>query len=223
MKTISVAQRWKILQLWSKVCKDRGWKSSDRTLRLAKIGEIIGRVISTLDEVERLAECTKVMAELEAMLGLSLRAGQEAVDPSRNRQRNWRWLITHELIPCLAIYPVESPIEWGGAKAYLLTVMEGKSRWRKTDRPESPPALEDFDERTCQQIFWTVSARLNQKRKAAGHSGHDMCLAAGVRCKCAACKRSLETQEIVPPIPALPVGLDEAVESVKMLDENEPF
>jgi hypothetical protein len=42
MQTISTAQRWKILQLWSRVCKERGWKSSDRALRLATIGNILG-------------------------------------------------------------------------------------------------------------------------------------------------------------------------------------
>lgn len=219
MNTISQAQRWKILQLWGKVCKDRGWKVSDRSLRLATIGEILGRQIATLDEVERLAECTKVMAELEAMLGVSLRAGQEATDPGRNRKRNWRWLITHEVLPCLALY-----VENGraGAEDFLLTVMVGKSRWRKTDRPESNPALADFDERTCEQIFWTVSARLNDKRKAAGHTGHQMCIAAGVRCKCAACKREQVDHPVRLEIPALPAGTDEAAETVEILKGEDP-
>jgi hypothetical protein len=220
MNTISKAQRFTILQLWGKVCKDRGWKSSDRALRLATIGKILGRDLTTLDEVERLAECTKVMAELKALLGVSLKAGMEATDPSRNRKRNWRWLITNEALPCLALY-VENGM--AGAQAYLLTVMLGKSRWRKTDRPETDPVLADFDERTCEQIFWTISARLNDKRKEAGHSGHEMCVAAQVKCKCAACKRAREAKEMGPVIPALPVGTDEAVETVKLLDENEPF
>jgi hypothetical protein len=189
MNTITPAQRVAILQLWAQVCKDRGWKPSDRNLRLTEIGRLLGRELTSLDEVERLAECTKVMAELKALLGVSLRAGLEATDPSRNRKRNWRWLIAHEALPCLGLYEANP-------QGYLMTVMLGKSRWRKTDRPESDPALTDFDERTVEQIFWTLNARVQAKRKAAGQSGHEMCLAAGVRCKCAACKRAAEAGDI---------------------------
>jgi hypothetical protein len=212
---ISTKQRWTILQLWSQVCADRGWRVGNRELRLATMGTILGRTLSSLDDVERLAECTKLMAELEAMLGTSLRAGLEAADGGRNRKRNWRWLIANELLPCLALYV---PDGLAGAKAFLREVMVGKSRWRKTDRPESDPSLADFDERTCQQIFWTISARLNSKRKAAGQTGHEMCLAAKVRCKCAACRRAAEAALL----PGLPGGADQAAESVDLLDEN-PF
>ena len=217
--TITQQQRFAILKLWSQVCKDRHWKSSDRALRLATIGGLIGRELATLDDVGRLDECTKVMAELKALLGVSLKAGLEATDPSRNRKRNWRWLITHEALPCLGLYE-ENP------QGYLMTVMQGKSRWRKTDRPETPPTLADFDERTCQQIFWTLSARLNDKRKAAGHTGHEMCTAAGVRCKCAACTRAREAGEAGPVLAdghMVPAGHDEAADAAEFLNENEPF
>jgi len=159
-----------------------------------------------------------VMAELEAMLGVSLRAGLEATEPARNRKRNWRWLIQKELLPCLALY-VENGA--AGAQAYLLEVMVGKSRWRKTDRPESDPALADFDERTCEQIFWTISARLNSKRKAAGDSGHAMCVAAGIKCKCAACQRAATQPRAVLHLPVLPEA-DQAEESVKILVAEDP-
>jgi hypothetical protein len=215
--TITTAQRWKILQLWSKVCKDRGWKSSDRALRLATIGKILGRKLQSTDDVERLAECTKVMAELEAMLGTSLRAGQEATDPGRNRKRNWRWLITHEVLPCLEIYPLAAPMGRAGAEAYLLEVLVGKSRWRKTDRPASDPTLADFEERSLEQIFWTLSARLNSKRKEAGHTGHQMCLAAKIRCKCAACRRAAAAP-VLPPLPEQ----DRAEESADVLAQEDP-
>jgi hypothetical protein len=154
------------------------------------------------------------MAELESMLGTSLKAGLEAADPSRNQKRNWRWLITHEILPCLGLYE-EHP------QGYLRTVMEAKSRYRKTDRPEGPAALGDFDERTVQQIFWTLSARLNVKRKAAGHTGHEMCVAAGVRCKCAACKRARDTvQTVAESVPAL--ALDAQADAAEALKAEDP-
>ncbi len=198
---ITKAQRWKILELWTKVCKDRDWKTGDRALRLATIGKILGRDLFTLDDIGRLDECTKVMAELEAMLGVSLRAAQESVDPGRNRKRNWKWLIANETLPCLALYPLDAPMGDAGAYAYLVEVMTGKSRYRKTDRPETDPRLEDFDERTVQMIYWTLNARLNQKRKASGHSGHDMCVAAGIPCKCAACRRHQAAEANLPLVP----------------------
>ncbi len=224
--TITKAQRWKILELWTKVCKDRGWKTSDRALRLATIGKFIGRDLATLDDIGRLDECTKVMAELEAMLGVSLRAAQESIDPSRNRKRNWKWLIANEALPCLAIYPLEAPMGDVGAYQYLVKVMTDKSRYRKTDRPDSEPTLEDFDARTVEQIYWTLNARLNDKRKAAGHTGHDMCVAASVRCKCAKCRRAQEgkvTGLIVPPLAAGTDARSETAEILKDEGNENPF
>jgi hypothetical protein len=222
MSTITKAQRISILKLWYSVCGDRGWKTSDRALRLTTIGNLLGREIASLDDVGRLDECTKVMAELKAMLGVSLKAGLEAVDPSRNQKRNFKWLIANETLPCLALYPTEAnpdvPMGEVGAFGYLVAVMEGKSRYRKTDRPESEPRLEDFDVRTVEQIYWTLHARLQEKRKAAGHSGHDMCLAAGVRCKCAACKR----RAAGPIIPPLPAGTDDEPTSAEVIKAEDP-
>lgn len=216
--TITKAQRWKILELWSAVCKNRGWRAGDRAFRLETFGGILGRGLKSTDQIGRLDECTKVMAELEAMLGVSLRAGMEAADPGRNRKRNWRWLIEKELLPCLALY-VENGLP--GARAYLVEVMVGKSRWRKADRPESVPSLADFGERTCQQIFWTVSARLNSHRKASGDTGHDMKTKAGVRCDCATICRRKMAVEVGSPIPPLPVGTDDAETTAEILHETE--
>lgn len=209
--TITPSQRIVISQLWNQVCKDRGWKASDRKLRLTELGKLLGRELATMDDIERLAECTKVMAELKVMLGVSVSAGLEAADPSRNRKRNARWVIGNEILPCLALYPLDAPMGRAGAESYLLQVLQDKSRWRKTDRPESEPSLADFDERTVQQIVWTLSARLSVKRKAAKHSGHDMKIAAGVRCDCATCCRRKAAV-----ISGLP-GVEKAVENMAVL------
>lgn len=215
--TITKSQRWAILQLFGRACKERGWKAT-REVRLAKLSEILGREITTTDAIGRLDECTKVMAELKAMLGVDLQAGKEAVDQGINRQRNSRWLIENEVLPCLALY-VENGL--AGARAYLLEVMTDKSRWRKTDRPESDPSLADFDERTCEQTFWTISARLNTHRKAAGDTGHEMRMKAGVKCDCARICQKENRGEIAPPIPPLPVGSDEAKTTVKMMEQGD--
>lgn len=188
--TITKAQRWKILELWSAACRDRGWRASDRALRLATFSRILGREITTTDDIGRLDECTKLMAELKAMRGTDVNAGLEATNPGRNRARNWRWLIRYVTLPCLALYEPD-PL------AYLRTILEQKTRHRKTDRPERPATMDDFDDAICKQIYMTLHARLNTKRAAAGHTIHEMRLAAGVPCDCAKCRKA------VPPIPPL--------------------
>ncbi len=190
---INKAQRWKILKLWTSVCKDRGWKSSDRELRLRTIGGLIGRELTTLDDVERVAECTKVMAELEAMLGVSVEAGKEATDPSLNQARNLRHVIRYEVLPCLALYPgSEDPI------GFMRAIMADKNRWWKVDRPAVEMTLEDLDAAKLKQLLMTLNARLHVKRRAALHSIHDMKIAAGVKCDCATYCRA--RVQLVPPL-----------------------
>lgn len=108
-----------------------------------------------------------------------------------------------------------------GAQAYLLEVMVGKSRWRKTDRPETDPSLADFDERTCQHIFWTMSARLNSHRKEAGDTGHDMRTKAGLKCDCARICQKKFMAKFAPPIPLLPVGTDAAETTVEIMEQTD--
>jgi len=216
--TITPSQRITISRLWNQVCKDRGLKAADRALRLSTLGNILGRPLSTMDDIERLAECTKVMSELKAMLGVSLVAGLEATDPGRNRKRNSAWVIVNEILPCLALYPLDAPSGFEGAENYLLEVMLGKSRWRKTDRPNSDPILTEFDERTVQQILWALSARLNVKRKAAGHSGHDMRIAAGVPCHCATF--CLKKTSLLPALPATATPASVAASTISSADPD---
>ena len=128
---ITTSQRITISQLWNKVCKDRGWATGDRELRLSTLGGFLGRELTTMDDIGRLDECTKVMKELKAMLGVDLQAAKEAADQGINRKRNKSWLLSNEVLPCLAVY-LENGM--AGAQAYLLEVMTDKSRWRKTDR-----------------------------------------------------------------------------------------
>jgi len=218
---ITKSQRITISQIWNKVCKDRGWATGDRALRLATLGELLGRPLETMDDIGRLDECTKVMHGLNAMLGINLKSALEATDPTRNQKRNSTWIIFNEILPCLELYPLAAPMGRFGAETYLQTVLVDKSRWRRADRPEREPILADFDERTCQQILWTLSARLNDKRREAGHTGHQMRIAAGVPCDCAKiCRKKLA--ESSAPIPALAAGQDEAARSAELIAAEDP-
>jgi hypothetical protein len=67
---ITKLQRITLVQLWNKVCKDRGWSASDRSLRLATMGELLGRAIASMDDIGRTDECTKVMNGLNRGSGV---------------------------------------------------------------------------------------------------------------------------------------------------------
>jgi hypothetical protein len=231
--TITPSQRITISQLWNKVCKDRGWKSGDRALRLATLGELLGRDLTTMDDIERIAECTKVMNGLKVMLGVSIKAGMEVGDPTLNQARVFKHKILNELMPCLELYEAD-------VQGYLTSVMEDKNRWWKIDRPACEISLEDLDAKpiirrvknqagewltkefasTLEQLLMTINARLNTKRKAAGHSGHEMKLLAKVFCDCAKCEKARLVAGV---IPALPAGADQANSTAQILGHENPF
>jgi hypothetical protein len=56
-------------------------------------------------------------------------------------------------------------------------------------------------------MIYTLSARLNDKRKVAGDTIHDMKIKAGVKCTCAACSKPkivLAPIEVADPVKAAP-------------------
>jgi len=218
---ITPSQRTSIMITWAKVCKDRGWKSGDRNFRLAKFGEILGRPLTSTDDIERLDECTKLMAELQCLLGVSVRAGREAVDPALNQARVLRNQILTEIIPCLELYRGEQ------LAADIAKILEDKNRWWKLDRPARGMTLMDLDARPIfrrdrdtgkqkfcgsqlSQIQWTLSRWLNGLRNAAGDTIHQMKTKAGVECDCAACVQA--RTPITPMLPILPILEPEKVE-----------
>jgi len=196
--TITESQRTTIMQLWGRVCKDRKWKTSDKTFRLAKFSELLGRKLESTNDVERINECTKLMNELKCLLGISIQAGKEATDPSLNAARVLRNQILTEIIPCLELYRGEK------LTADLAGIMEDKNRWWKLDRPVRGMTLMDLDARpifrtdraTGEQKFcgsqlsqmqWTLARWMNDLRNEAGDTIHQMKMKAGVPCTCAEC------------------------------------
>lgn len=167
--------------MWARVCRAAGWTDKaqcerERKAFLARCG------FSSLTLVDKIDGFTKVKNELQILLTPDLQAAREADDQGINRARNLRFVIRHELLPCLALY---EPAPGG----YLITVLAGQGRWRTTDRPEVDPALEDFGEAVLKRVMMTLNARIQEKRRAAGHSLHEMKTAAGVKCDCKVCRR----------------------------------
>jgi len=197
--TITESQRITIMQLWGRVCKDRKWQTSDKTFRLAKFSELLGRKLESTNGVERIKECTKLMNELKCLLGISIQAGKEATDPSLNAARVLRNQILTEIIPCLELYRGEK------LTADLAGIMEDKNRWWKLDRPVRGMTLMDLDARPIfrtdratgekkfcgsqlSQMQWTLARWMNDLRNEAGDTIHQMKMKAGVPCTCAECQ-----------------------------------
>lgn len=195
--TITAPQRLTILKLWGSVCKDRGWKTSDRELRLRTFSELVGRPLASTDEVERLDECTKLMNELKAMLGVSIKAGLEATDPTLNQARVLRNRILTDLVPCLELYLDD-------VRGYVTKIIQDKNRWTKTDRPTCELTVMDLTAKPIiretrsgglyespsqlHQVLFTLTARLNDLRNDAGDTIHQMRTKAGLDCTCAQCR-----------------------------------
>lgn len=202
MTTITQNQRWTILKLWGDLCKQRGWKANDRALRLRTFSDWIKRELPSLDDLGKMEECTVVLNQLHALVHDNVRAGLKADDARINQAESYRTVIREELLPCLSNYEAD-------AGRYMVRVMEDKNRWWKLDQPIRAMLLNDLTAAQAKQLLMTLNARLHAKRRAAGHSIHDMKLAAGVKCHCAKCSRS--PAALVQPLPPAPAAAAVAV------------
>jgi len=227
MSTINQKQRITIMKTYTQVCKERGWKSSDRAFRMAKFSEIIGREIASSDEIGRIDECTKLMKELKAMLGVDLQAAREADDLTINRARVLRNQIAGELVPCLELYEADVP-------AYMTEIMADKNRWWKIDRPVCEITIMDLDAKPVhrwnpkkkemqdfpsqlEQLQYTLQARLNTKRNEAGETIHEMKKRACIPCHCSRCNPRRPVMLVLPPLAQAQLEADDVP------DEKKPF
>lgn len=185
--------------LWPQACRANNW-TKDGGMSAAAIDakrkEILRECgFESLTEVDRTDGFTKVKNKLLILIGVDVKAGTEDQDPTENKGRTHRYVIAKEIIPCLALYEED-------VTGYVASVIAGLTRHYKTDRPERPPTLEDLSAKPtfkkrggkwikgpsqALQALMTLSARLDDKRKAAGDTVHDMKIKAGLECDCARC------------------------------------
>ena len=186
---------------WPKSCEAQGWtraKGMSAKEIDAKRKEFLLRCgFDSLTKVDRVDGFTKVIRELQVLQGVSVQAGLEASDLTINQARTIRHFILTDLIPCLELYVPD-------VRGYLTSIMEDKQRWWKIDRPTRDITLMDLDAKPIyrrdkkagelktwpsqlEQMKFTLAARLNTLRGAAGDSVHTMRLRAGLNCACAVC------------------------------------
>lgn len=184
---LSTAQLQLFWREWANTCRAMHW-TRDAGLTADQINQHRKEFLAkcgydSLTKVNRTDGFTRVISELRVLQGVDLKAAREAGDPSLNEARVFRNKILAEIIPCLELYMDD-------VRGYLTTILAEKFRWHKTDRPDREPTLMDLDGRQLKQILFTLSARLNSKRKDAGDSIHDMRTRAGLDCDCSDCQSS---------------------------------
>lgn len=176
---------------WAAACRVMNW-TRNAGLTAAEIDahrkEFLGRCgFASLTVVDRVAGFTVVLNELKILQGASLRAAQETVDPSLNEARVLCHLILTELIPCLELYVAD-------VRAYLVEVLAHQPRlMRELDLPHLTVA-------ELTRLRFTITARLNARRKEAGDTIHTMKKRAGVPCGCAQCRRPVCAASFIAPL-----------------------
>lgn len=184
---------------WPAACRAQGWNSDDRALRLQVLSAAVKRPLETASDLDSTKDIDAVKAHLQALTD-NLAAAIETGDPTIGEARRLRNVIMAETRPCLALYEKENTAH------FIQTVIEGLIRWNITDRPTRVATLDDLDGKPIyrrtgpchalkespsqlHQAMMTLNARLHAKRKAAGHSIHDMKTLAGIKCDCSPCSK----------------------------------
>lgn len=203
-------------ELWPNACRSQGWREEDRDLRLYVCSIAVARDIKNIQQFRNVLsggvpipvlKSTNDIADnkqFTKVKGLLLMLADDLRGPSANHDnqaRTKRWVVQQQ-IKCLALYV-------GNAEAYVAQIIRDKF---KGGSAFVPLTLDDLSARPYEsesrtvpsqldQLIRTLAGRLHNKktgfRVKAGHTIHEMCVKAGVKCHCAECEanhRDAETQ-----------------------------
>jgi hypothetical protein len=211
-------------------------------------GQPVARNLESSKELDSRADVDRVKALLLFLAG-DLKAAQEMDHAEEGDARRSRHVIVEERLRCLALYPLEKPMGMAGAQALLAELLKDMfnkgRRFEKItvdDLSEAPQfyrrkGSSDLHEGPSQlkRLLMRLDGLLHTNKKPngpqgyrvkAGHSLHDMRLAAGLRCDCRYCclarrQSSAPPEVVLPPLPA--PDTDDQAESVDMLTGQNPF
>jgi hypothetical protein len=207
-------------------------------LREITNGEPLKREITSASQLDNREDVDQVKA-LCLFLAGDLTGAQE-MDNHEGSARRTRHVVVTERLRCLALYPLEEPMGMAGAHALLEKLLRdfvNKGRKFETVTLEDLSDEPQFYRRKgssdlhegpsqLQRVIMRLDGLLNTNKKPngpqgyrvkAGHSLHDMKIAAGVRCDCSPCCKK-RRGALTSPIPALPSGTDESAETVEFLE-----
>ncbi len=202
MSTMTKIQSAAYWRLWSAACKAQGWTKAngmDSAAVDAKRKECLAECgFESSRDIDSGAGFSRWKSLCERLAGnLSGAVAEVRQNTPADRRR---WVIRNELLPCLAIYAppgAQDPAEY--ATNYLATILRDSMPWRTAGYGTGVPCtIDELDEQGLNKIMATLNARIGAKRRAAGHTQHDMLTLAGCRCRCAACKAVAKVPETAP-------------------------
>ena len=181
---LSPAQVQRFWREWASTCKALGLTRASG-LTAGQIDERRKAFLrecgfDSLTQVDRTAGFTRVLNELIVLRGESVRAARETVDPSLNECRILRHNILTKLIPCLELYVPD-------VRSYLSEVLFHQGAQMRT------LDLMQLTAGQLRRLQYTIAARLNAQRRAAGDSIHAMRQRASVACDCAQCRQPVDS------------------------------
>lgn len=220
------------------------FKNILEALREITSGEPLKREITSASQLDARDDVDRVKA-LCLFLAGDIEGTQELANNEGSARRT-RHVIVTERLKCLALYPIEQPMGMAGAQLLLEKLLRdfvNKGRKFETvtlddisDEPqmyrrkgsselhEGPSQL--------QRVIMRLDGMLNTNKKPngpfgyrvkAGHSLHEMKIAAGIYCGCATICRPKARGVKVALLPSIPAGKDEAKATVKLLGGEQAF
>lgn len=200
---------------WSAACKAQGWTRA-AGLTAAQIDQhrraLIERAgFRSLTEVDRSAGFGRVLSELGILLD-RVKSAVESDHPEMDSGRRKRWVIRNQILLCLGVYVQD-------VEGYMAAIMRDKFDWRRVESGYAVPlTLDDLTDdpvirsRTdgslqeqpsqLDQILMTLNRQVHSMRQKAGHSVHDMCIEAGISCRCAECCKRRQSRRPATPVEA---------------------
>lgn len=184
MSAMTKSQSAAYWRLWSAACKAQGWTKADGMDSAAVDAKrkecLIECGFESSRDIDSGAGFSRWKSLCERLSGKLSGAIAEVRKSSPADKR--RWVVENEMIPCLAFYaPTGTTDRRKWAEHYVGVIV------RETVRTDTVD-FDRLDEVQLTRLMATLNARLGSKRRAAGHSMHDMYTGAGCRCRCAACK-----------------------------------
>ena len=186
------AQQSAYWRLWSAACKAQGW-TRENGLDAAVIDNHRKECLSecgfkSSKDIDSGAGFSRWKALCERLSGKLMGAVKEVRQNTPADRR--RWVIENEMIPCIAWYAPETTRDrLLYARNYVASIIRATIGTVDLGAGQTgTPTLSDLDESELTRLMATLNARLGAKRRAAGHSIHDMLTGAGCRCRCSACK-----------------------------------
>ncbi len=153
--------------LWWQACEAQGWDFEDREKRLDVFQEAIGQRKSFKELTN--PEFGHIRAKMERYANI-LKGAEKELSPEKCAAPAIRHKILSEILPCLGVY-VDDPIAYAErilVKEFKTKVFENLSEIRQPSKTGKQPSS------PLERFFWTLSGRLQAKRRKAGDSIKEM-------------------------------------------------